>query len=83
MKHTRAVSAECSSGFACHACSNITLVCFIVNEHTTKCSRYSDVVYELPLGTELVQHARAYARMVMDHVDSYVRGGQLSNELIW
>ena len=32
------------SGFACRAFSETTLVCFIVNEHTTKCSRYrSDV----------------------------------------
>ena len=41
MKHTRVVSTKCTPGFACRAFSDTTLVCFIVNEHTTKCSRYS------------------------------------------
>ena len=41
MKHTRVVSTECTPGFACRAFSDTTLVCFIVNEHTTKCSRYN------------------------------------------
>ena len=40
MKHTRVVSTKCTPGFACRAFSDTTLVCFIVNEHTTKCSRY-------------------------------------------
>ena len=31
-----------SSGFACRAFSDTTRVCFIVNEHTTKCSRNTD-----------------------------------------
>ena len=30
----------CDKSFACRAFSDTTLVCFIVNEHTTKCSRY-------------------------------------------
>ena len=38
MKHTRVVSTKCTPGFACRAFSDTTLVCFIVNEHTTKCS---------------------------------------------
>ena len=42
MKHTRVVSTKCTPGFACRAFSDTTLVCFIVNEHTTKCSRYSN-----------------------------------------
>ena len=41
MKHTRVVSTKCTPGFACRAFSDTTLVCFIVNEHTTKCSRYN------------------------------------------
>ena len=40
MKHTRVVSTKCTPGFACRAFSDTTLVCFIFNEHTTKCSRY-------------------------------------------
>ena len=40
MKHTRVVSPKCTPGFACRAFSDTTLVCFIVDEHTTKCSRY-------------------------------------------
>ena len=40
MKHTRVVSTKCTPGFACRAFSDTTLVCFIVNEHTTKCSRF-------------------------------------------
>ena len=43
MKHTRLVSTKCTPGFACRAFSDTTLVCFIVNEHTTKCSHYSVV----------------------------------------
>ena len=39
--NTRVVSTKCTPGFACRAFSDTTLVCFIVNEHTTKCSRYS------------------------------------------
>ena len=42
MKHTRVVSTKCTPGFACRAFSDTTLVCFIVNEHTTKCSRYTN-----------------------------------------
>ena len=38
MKHTRVVSSKCTPGFVCRAFSDTTLVCFIVNEHTTKCS---------------------------------------------
>ena len=41
MKHTRVVSTKCTPGFVCRAFSDTTRVCFIVNEHTTKCSRYS------------------------------------------
>ena len=41
MKHTRVVSTKCNPGFACRAFSDTTLVCFIVNEHTTKCSHYT------------------------------------------
>ena len=41
MKHTRVVSTKCTPGFACRAFSDTTLVCFIVNEHTTKCSHYN------------------------------------------
>ena len=41
MKHTQVVSTKCTPGFACRAFSDTTLVCFIVNEHTTKCSRYN------------------------------------------
>ena len=40
MKPTRVVSTKCTPGFACRAFSDTTLVCFIVNEHTTKCSHY-------------------------------------------
>ena len=40
MKHTRVVSTKCTPGFACRAFSDTTLVCFIVNEHTDKCSHY-------------------------------------------
>ena len=43
MKQTRVVSTKCTPGFACRAFSDTTLVCFIVNERTTKCSRYIDV----------------------------------------
>ena len=42
MKHTRVVSTKCTPGFACRAFSDTTLVCFILNEHTTKCSRYKN-----------------------------------------
>ena len=42
MKHTRVVSTKCTPGFACRAFIDTTLVCFIVNEQTTKCSRYTD-----------------------------------------
>ena len=45
MKHTRVVSTKCTPGFACRAFSDTTLVCFIVNEHTTKCSRYNGQGY--------------------------------------
>ena len=41
MKRTRVVSTKCTPGFACRAFSDTTLVCLIVNEHTTKCSPYS------------------------------------------
>ena len=41
MKHTRVVSTKCTPGFACRTFSDTTLVCFIVNEHTTKCSHYT------------------------------------------
>ena len=44
MKHTRVVSTKCTPGFACRAFSDTTLVCFIVNEHTTKCSRYRNFI---------------------------------------
>ena len=44
MKHTWVVSTKCTPGFACRAFSDTTLVCFIVNEHTTKCSRYIDTL---------------------------------------
>ena len=47
MKHTRVVSTKCTPGFACRAFSDTTLVCFIVNEHTTKCSRYKNIVSEM------------------------------------
>ena len=40
MKHTRVVSTKCTPGFAYRAFSDTTLVCFIVNEYTTKCSHY-------------------------------------------
>ena len=43
MKHTRVVSTKCTAGFACRAFSDTTLVCFIVNEHTTKCSHYRGI----------------------------------------
>ena len=43
MKHTRVVSTKCTPGFACRAFSDTILVCFIVNEHTTKCSRYRNI----------------------------------------
>ena len=46
MKHTQVVSTKCTPGFACRAFSDTTLVCFIVNEHTTKCSRYKHTCYE-------------------------------------
>ena len=42
MKHTRVVSTKCTPGFACRAFSYTTLVCFIVNEHTTKGSHYNN-----------------------------------------
>ena len=48
LKHTRVVSTKCTPGFACRAYSDTTLVCFIVNEHTTKFSRYIDGI--LPKG---------------------------------
>ena len=35
------MSTKCTPGFACRAFSDTTLVCFIVNEHTTKCSHYT------------------------------------------
>ena len=41
--HTRVVSIKCTPGFACRAFSATTRVCFIVNEHTTKCSHYNDI----------------------------------------
>ena len=37
---TRVVSTKCTPGFACRAFSDTTPVCFIVNEHTTKCSYF-------------------------------------------
>ena len=40
MNHTRVVSTKYTPGFVCRAFSDTTLVCFIVNEHTTKCSHY-------------------------------------------
>ena len=46
MKHTRVVSTKCTPGFACRAFSDTTLVCFNVNEHTTKCSRYISKRFE-------------------------------------
>ena len=39
MKHTRVVSKG-TPGFACCAFNDTILVCFIVNEHTTKYSCY-------------------------------------------
>ena len=42
MKHTRVVSTKYTPGFTCRAFSDTTLVCFIVNEHTTKCSHYKN-----------------------------------------
>ena len=41
-RSTWVVSTKCTPGFACRAFSDTTLVCFIVNEHTTKCSRYNE-----------------------------------------
>ena len=38
---TRVMSTKCTPGFACRAFSDTTLVCFMVNEHTTKCSHYN------------------------------------------
>ena len=43
MKHTRVVSTKCTPSYACRAFRDTTLVCFIVNEHTTKCSHYKDI----------------------------------------
>ena len=43
MKHTRVVSTKCTPGFASRAFNDTTLVCFIVNEHTTKCSHYTNM----------------------------------------
>ena len=40
----RVVSTKCTPGFACRAFSDTILVCFIVNEHTTKCSHYKDTI---------------------------------------
>ena len=41
-RNTWVVSTKCTPGFACRAFSDTTLVCFIVNEDTTKCSHYTD-----------------------------------------
>ena len=49
MKHTRVVSTKCTPGFACRAFSDTTLVCFIVNEQTTKCSRYKIIAWRKAL----------------------------------
>ena len=49
MKHTWVVSTKCTPGFACRAFSDTTLVCFIVNEHSTKCSHYINVYMILHL----------------------------------
>ena len=38
MKHTRVVLTKCTPGFACRAFSDITLVCFIVNDYNMVCS---------------------------------------------
>ena len=45
MRHfvMKVVSTKCTPGFTCRAFSDTTLVCFIVNEHTTKCSRYINI----------------------------------------
>ena len=40
VKHTQVVSTKCTPGFGSHAYSETILLCFIVNEHTTKCSHY-------------------------------------------
>ena len=45
VRDTRVVSTKCTPGFACCAFSDTTLVCFIVNEHTTKCSNYKLFVH--------------------------------------
>ena len=62
MKHTRVVSTKCTPGFACRAFSDTTLVCFIVNEHTTKCSRYSTAaVHSVAARRRLCQIKNAHA----------------------
>ena len=45
IKHTRLVFAERTPGFACRAFSDTSLLCFMVKEHTNKCSCYI-VVYK-------------------------------------
>ena len=54
MKHTRVVSTKCTPGFACRAFSDTTLVCFIVNEHTTMCS-YSETTWAVGIA-QLTHH---------------------------
>ena len=63
MKHTRVVSTKCTPGFACRAFSDTTLVCFIVNEHTTKCSHYMHMVCR-----RYVIHAQLYYVTYCTHV---------------
>ena len=73
MKHTRVVSTKCTPSFACRAFSDTTLVCFIVNDHTTKCSRYnhwwdSSFIFVYMCVPEMTsRHARKHAKLPSMH----------------
>ena len=64
MKHTRVVSTKCTPGFACRAFSDTTLVCFIVNEHTTKCSHYIKWIEYILWGIPTIESTFDVANMV-------------------
>ena len=60
------MSIKCTPGFACCAFSDTTLVCFIVNEHTTKCSHYRiQICNNMQLYVQW--HNKSYAKLLVTH----------------
>ena len=76
MEHTRVVLLNARQAKkACRAFSDTTLVCFIVNEHTTKCSRYNhnDIHLDPPQFRHSIIHVDQAADFVHSDTSTPVR----------